>query len=126
MALTKLIDLASLCLFTIMLASGQFLFKRLGLAMRGQPLSDGFWLVARMPSLYLALALYGLSMVLWICILSRIALARAYPWVGVGVVIVPLIGRYCFGEQLHPLFWVGVALIFVGILLVQGAAGSGT
>jgi multidrug transporter EmrE-like cation transporter len=126
MAVTKLINLGSLCLFTVMLASGQLLFKRLGLAMRGQPLLDGFWLIARMPSLYLALALYGLSTVLWIWILSRVSLARAYPWVAVGVVIVPLIGRYYFGEQLHPLFWVGVALIFAGIFLVQGAAGAGT
>src|SRR3954447_6948924 len=102
MALTKLIDLTSLCLFTMMLASGQFLFKRLGLAMRGQPLMDGFWLIARMPSLYLALALYGLSTVLWIWILSRIPLANAYPWVALGFVIVPLIGWYCFGEQLPP------------------------
>ena len=109
-----------------MLASGQLLFKRLGLAMRGQSLLDGYWLILRMPSLYLALALYGVSTVLWIWILSRISLSRAYPWVAVGVVIVPLIGRYYFGEQLHPLFWVGVVLVFTGILLVQGAASAGT
>ena len=123
--MSTLIDLGSLCLFTVMLACGQLLFKRLGLAMRGQPLLDGYWLIIKMPSLYLALALYGLSTVLWIWILSRISLARAYPWVAVGVVIVPLIGRYYFGEPLHPLFWAGVALIFAGILLVQHAAGTG-
>ncbi len=92
--------------------------------MRGQSLLDGYWLIVRMPSLYLALALYGVSTVLWIWILSRISLSRAYPWVG--VVIVPLIGRYYFGEQLHPLFWVGVVLVFTGILLVQGAVSAGT
>jgi len=39
----------------MMLASGQLLFKKLGVAIRGQPVLDGFWLVARMPSFYLAL-----------------------------------------------------------------------
>jgi drug/metabolite transporter (DMT)-like permease len=126
MAETKLIDLGSLCLFVVILASGQFLFKRLGLAMRGQPLLDGFWLIIRMPSLYLALALYGLSTVLWIWILSRIPLARAYPSVAVTAVIVPLIGWYYCGEQIRPLFWVGIILILVGIVLVQGAVDAGT
>jgi hypothetical protein len=94
MAGTKFIDLGSLCPFAVMLASGQLLFKRLGPAMRGQPLLGGFWLIARMPSLYPAPTLYGWSTVPWIWILSRIPLARVYPWVAVNVVIVTLIGRY--------------------------------
>lgn len=115
----NLINLSSLVLMTMMLAGGQFLFKQLGLALRGHTLVDGLWLIARMPTLYLALAIYGSSTVLWIWILSRISLARAYPWVAAGVVIVPLIGWLYFGERLRPLFWVGIVLILAGILLVQ-------
>ena len=54
--MANLIDLGSLCLFSMMLASGQLPFKKLGVAILGQPVLDGFWLVARMPSFYPALS----------------------------------------------------------------------
>jgi drug/metabolite transporter (DMT)-like permease len=122
----NLINVGALVVFTLVLSGGQLLFKKLGLAIRGQPLADGLWLIIRLPILYIALTLYGLATVLWIWILSRVPLAKAYPWIAVGVVIVPLIGWSYFGERLGPLFWLGVVLIFAGMLLVQQASGVAT
>ena len=73
----------------------------------------------RDPVLYGALTLYGFATLLWIWILSRVPLSQAYPWIAVGTAIVPLLGWYLFDERVAPVFWVGVALIIAGILLVQ-------
>jgi len=117
-----MINVASLLIFTVTLAIGQALFKKVGIAMRGLPLGEGMLAVAREPALYGALALYGGATLLWIWILSRVPLSQAYPWVAVGAAVVPLLGWYLFGERITPVFWLGVALIVVGIVLVQYGA----
>ena len=118
----KLINFASLAIVTVAIAGGQVLFKQVGLAMRGHSIVDGLLLLARQPALYVALVIYGFSTILWIWILSRVPLMQAYPWVAVGVALVPLLGSYVFGERVAPIFWLGVALILVGMLLTQYAS----
>jgi multidrug transporter EmrE-like cation transporter len=120
--MVSLTNILSLMLFTTMLAVGQLLFKKVGLSIQGQPLLDGLLTTARQPTLYAALFLYGLSTALWIWILSRVPLAVAYPWVAVGVAIVPILGWWLFGERLNLTFWMGVAFILVGIILTQYAS----
>jgi multidrug transporter EmrE-like cation transporter len=119
-----LLDTACLALFTVMLAGGQVLFKHVGLVLQGRSGASAFLVILRAPSLYAALALYGLATLLWIWILSRVPLSQAYPWVAAGMVIVPLLGWLVFGERLSPGFWLGVALILAGIAITQaGPAG---
>jgi multidrug transporter EmrE-like cation transporter len=111
-----------LLVFTSMLAVGQLLFKHVGLSIQGQPLVDGLLMSARQPMLYVALVIYGLSTALWIWILSRVPLAVAYPWVAVGVAIVPILGWWLFDERLNVTFWMGVCFILVGIVITQYAS----
>jgi drug/metabolite transporter (DMT)-like permease len=110
---------ASLACFTLILAAGQVLFKKVGLAVAGLPPAEAMLAVLRDPFLYGALALYGLATLLWIWILSRVPLSQAYPWVALGVILVPLLGWYLFGERVAPVFWVGTALIVAGLFLTQ-------
>jgi drug/metabolite transporter (DMT)-like permease len=119
---TTITHFASLAVVMVALAAGQVLFKHVGLAMRGRPLLDGFLLMARQPALYTALAIYGLATLLWIWILSRLPLTQAYPWMAISMVIVPLLGWFVFGERVTPVFWLGMVLILVGLLLTQLAA----
>ncbi|HEY3910600.1 MAG TPA: SMR family transporter [Stellaceae bacterium] len=105
--------------FTFMLAGGQVLFKKLGLAVRGMPPAEALLTVLRDPVLYAALAFYGVATLLWIWILSRVPLSQAYPWVAVGMVVVPLLGWYLFGERIAPMFWIGTALIIAGLALIH-------
>ncbi len=114
-----MINIASLAVFAVTLAVGQALFKKVGLAMRGLPLGDGLLAVARAPAFYGALTLYGFATLLWIWILSRVPLSQAYPWAAVGMVIVPLLGWYLYGERIAPVFWVGAALVMAGIVVIQ-------
>lgn len=117
-------NVLSLMLVTAMLAAGQLLFKQAGLAIRGRPIADGLLTLAAMPAFYMALAIYGVATLVWIWILSRVPLMQAYPWVAAGTVIVPLIGWGVFGERVEPIFWIGIALIMVGLSLTQ-LAGRG-
>jgi drug/metabolite transporter (DMT)-like permease len=119
------LDTFSLALFTVMLASGQVMFKRVGLSLQGHAGFEAILLVLREPSLYVALTIYGAATLLWILILSRVTLIQAYPWVSVGMIIVPLLGWLLFGERVSPIFWLGVGFIIVGVGLTQYGAVRG-
>ena len=110
--------------FTAMIAAGQVLFKHVGLGMRGQTVMDGFLLAARSPTLYAALALYGLATLLWIWILSRVSLSQAYPWMAVVIGIVPLLAWLVFDERVGSSYWIGILFMMVGVFLTQYAAQS--
>jgi drug/metabolite transporter (DMT)-like permease len=114
-----MINIFGLASFTVLLAIGQVLFKKVALGIRGLPLDDGFSAALRDPVLYAALTLYGLTTLLWIWLLSRVPLSQAYPWVAVGSAIVPLLAWYIYNERIAPVFWVGVALIMAGLFLTQ-------
>ena len=118
------LDTGSLAIFTVMLSCGQVMFKRVGLTLQGHSGVEAILLVMREPVLYMALAMYGTATLLWIWILSRVTLIQAYPWVGVGMIIVPLLGWLVFGERVAPIYWLGVAFIVIGIGLTQYAIAS--
>jgi drug/metabolite transporter (DMT)-like permease len=120
----RLFDTARLAVFTVMLACGQVMFKRVGLTLQGHSGLEGVRQILSQPSLYTALTLYGCATLLWIWILSSVSLVQAYPWVSVGMIIVPLLGWLVFGESVTPLFWLGVAFIIVGVGLTQYASVS--
>ena len=112
-------NIALYLLVATCLAAGQFLFKRAGRAIAGQKLVDGLTTLALLPTFYLALAIYGFATVMWIYVLSRASLSEAYPWIAAGGMVVPLIGWYAYGERVQPIFWVGMAMILLGVLLTQ-------
>ena len=112
-------NMLSLLGFTLVMAVGQLLFKKVGLDLRGVPLKTGVTRVLANPALYAALALYGAATLLWIWLLSRVPLSRAYPYMALGVVVVPLASMLVFGERVRPGFWLGIALIVAGIVVTQ-------
>ena len=117
-------DMICLATFTTVLAIGQLLFKKVGLIMRDQPFAEGVAAVATSPTLYLALALYGFATALWIWILSRVPLSLAYPWVGAGVILVPMLAYLVYGERVNAMYWVGAVFVAVGIILTQYGTSS--
>jgi drug/metabolite transporter (DMT)-like permease len=112
-------NLIGLVIFTAVLATGQLLFKKAGLSMRGLPLRDGLLNLAQVPAFYAAIVLYTLSTFLWVWLLSRITLVQAYPWVATGVIIVPLLSMLIFGERVTSTYWLGAVLIVAGTILTQ-------
>ena len=70
--------------------------------------------------LLLGLALYALSAVLWIAVLARWDVSKAYPLVGLGFILTLAIGA-ALGEQVTVSRALGVVLIATGILLITRA-----
>ena len=70
------------------------------------------------PLLWLGLALFGISAVFWLVVLSRVRLSVAYPLVGISYIIIVLLARFRLHEHVPPLRWVGVIVIALGIAII--------
>lgn len=62
-------------------------------------------------------ALYGIGAVVWLGVLSRWDVSKAYPMVGIGFAMTAVVGGL-MGEQLSVSRVLGVTLICAGVLLV--------
>lgn len=87
----------------------------------------GGWSVATLaeamlrPGIIGGLACYGLSVVVWIRVLSTADVSFAYPFLGLGFVLVALAGWQVFGEPLTARRMAGTALIAFGVLVLAGS-----
>jgi multidrug transporter EmrE-like cation transporter len=70
------------------------------------------------PVVWVGLALFGLSAVVWLFALSRASLSFAYPFAALGYVIIVAFSMLVLHENVPPLRWAGVGLIVAGIVLV--------
>ncbi len=69
------------------------------------------------PYVIIGFLLYGLGAVVWLSVLSRWEVSKAYPLVGLGFALTVLIGLVT-GEQVTTLRGCGVLLICSGVWLV--------
>lgn len=113
------LNVISILVFVTSLAVGQTLFKVAADRIAGLPAKQALVNLLAAPTFYLAIALYGATTVLWIWILSRVPLSAAYPFMGLTMIIVPVMGWWFFGEMVGPRFWVGAVLISIGLVLTQ-------
>ncbi len=75
--------------------------------------------VATTPAVWVGLALFGLSAVVWLGVLSRTSLSFAYPFAALTYVLILVFDRFILDETVVSLRWAGVAFIAVGIFLVS-------
>jgi multidrug transporter EmrE-like cation transporter len=61
---------------------------------------------------------YILSLVTWLQVLRFVPLSIAFPLVNVVHVLVPWAAHTFLGEAVPPRLWAGIALIFLGILVI--------
>ena len=64
------------------------------------------------------LALYGLGMVFWLGVLSRVDVSQAYPFVGLGFLLTMAFGVLLLGEPFSIGRAAGTLLVLAGVLLV--------
>ena len=64
------------------------------------------------------LAVFGISAVVWLLVLSRASLSFAYPFASLSYLLIVLVSRFVLHEPVPPLRWAGVFLIMTGIVLV--------
>lgn len=70
------------------------------------------------PQVIVGVACYGLSMVFWLLVLSRLDLSLAYPMLGISYIGVLFASWYFLGEAVSPMRWAGTLIICLGVYLV--------
>ena len=120
----RAISLALLAVSVIFAVSGQLTLKaamneigRIGTDQVKNP-KETVLKVMKETKLWLGLALFGISSVFWLVVLSRVSLSIAYPLVGLSYIVVVFISRFFLHEHVPPIRWVGVCVIAMGIALI--------
>lgn len=100
------------------LAIGQILFKVSAIA-----LTESGTLFAIKPAaiLFAAMCLYGATSVIWVWVLQEVELGRVYPLMALAFILVPLGSYLVFGERFQPQYFIGVAMIMIGIVVAVKA-----
>ena len=114
------LGLAAMCVaFAVSIAIGQVLFKLAANSLR-RP-GPGFLANAiTSPSVWLAFAWYGSSSFLWLYVLMRVPLNRAYPFALLGSALVPLFAWAAFGERVQLSYVVGTLVVLAGLYIIFG------
>jgi multidrug transporter EmrE-like cation transporter len=86
-------------------------------AQDGQTLNRALELLT-VPSLWLALTAYGLSVVVWLVGLSRVPVGQAYPMLSMGYVLNIGLAWWLLGEAPNAQRVIGIAVIITGVVLV--------
>jgi drug/metabolite transporter (DMT)-like permease len=108
--------IAILCV--IGLAIGQILFK---VSATSLTQTGSFLALKTATTLICAMVLYGITSMAWVWVLQKVELGRVYPLMALAFVLVPVGSHFIFGENFRPLYFVGVALIMIGIIVVVRA-----
>jgi drug/metabolite transporter (DMT)-like permease len=74
--------------------------------------------VATNVSVIAGLALFGVSAVVWLLVLSRASLSFAYPFASLTYVLILLADKFVLHEDIPILRWAGVFAIMSGIVMV--------
>lgn len=78
--------------------------------------------VAMTPYVWGGLALFGVSALVWLAVLSRTSLSFAYPFAALTYVLILLFDHFVLDEPVSGLRWGGVAFIAAGIFLISRTA----
>lgn len=103
-----------LCILSISL--GQIFFK---LSANTLKTSSSLLALAFEPFFIAAIILYGITTIGWVWCLQEIPLSRAYLFMSLAFIIVPMLGWLFFGEVLHIRFFISASLIIAGILFAM-------
>ena len=104
----------------VLLTSLSQVLQKLGVQRAGSTASTTFFprpALARVETRLGVLALAAATL-LWLVVLTRVDVGKAYPCLSFGYVVVLVVSRYFFGEQITRTRWLGVAMILSGIALV--------
>ena len=111
-------QLPELISFPVAIAAGQILFKRAAMQIGSATGTSWVLDVARLPTMWVALALYGAATLLWVRILTTVPLSRAYPFMALAFILVPAAGFVFFHEPITMRYVLGAALIVAGVVVV--------
>jgi drug/metabolite transporter (DMT)-like permease len=113
----------------ILLASAGHLLIKLGLIIAGHTLSSVSGLerityTLFQPAVIGGLAIYGIGTLLWISAVARRNISFLYPLTALNYVIVSVGGKLWFGENISSARWTGIAIVVLGVALLQFSSGE--
>ena len=68
---------------------------------------------------FLGLFSYGVSMFMWLWVLSKYELSYARPFVSLGYIIIAFYSFFFMGEHLGAIRWIGIILIVIGVVFIS-------
>ena len=96
------------------LAVGQILFKISAIALK----ESGTFFAIKPAAIFLAaICLYGITSVLWVWMLQKVELGRIYPFAALAFIFVPLGSHFFLAERFQLQYFIGIAMIIVGIII---------
>jgi multidrug transporter EmrE-like cation transporter len=69
--------------------------------------------------LWLGMICYGISVFLWMIVLSKVEVSYAYPFLSIGYVLAAIIGYMFLGESVSMVRVLGISIICVGVFLIS-------
>jgi drug/metabolite transporter (DMT)-like permease len=107
-----------LVIISMVLAGGQLLFKmsanRIVFDEGLGPLVASFF----SPAMIFAVTIFGVATILWVVLLSGVPLNRAYPFLMLSFLFVPIVSSFAFGEQLSTSYFVGLFMMMGGAAVI--------
>ncbi|MCP4618203.1 MAG: EamA family transporter [Bradyrhizobium sp.] len=117
-----------LVLFSVTLSSGAQLLLKAGMTSdvvqraltsgRGLSIIPG---IATSPQILAGLAIFALSVLTWLFVLSKVDVSQAYPAVAFGIVVTALGGYFFFGEALNSIRILGIIIVIIGVAVVAAS-----
>ncbi|PWW00198.1 EamA-like transporter family protein [Hoeflea marina] len=113
--MTRTFTLAGLILVPLIISIGQILFKRSSDALRGP---DGPLMgLAGSAHFWIALVLYGLATLSWVFIIRDMQIGRAYMFMALSYVYIPLLSLVFLAEAITLMQVLGAIIICAGIVV---------
>jgi drug/metabolite transporter (DMT)-like permease len=76
------------------------------------------------PAVFFGLGIYGIGTLLWMSAVSRRNISFLYPLTALNYVIVSVGGHIWFGEKISAGRWLGIAIVVLGVALLQLSSGE--
>lgn len=105
----------------LLAAAGQLLLKKGMMAfgsVGGRAIFGELFSILRVPQVLVGLGAFGVSMILWLAVLSKNDLSFAYPMASLAYVIVVLTSGWLFHERIDGWKILGVVLICLGVTAI--------
>jgi len=79
---------------------------------------DMLWRMGTQGHFVVGVAMYMVSLLVWIMGLSRVPVSIAYPMLSLGYIVNAVAAHYLFGEAVTVSRWLGIGFIVLGVWLV--------
>lgn len=106
----------------VLLAAAQVLQKRGAVRhLAGGPEPRRWRGALASPEIVAAIACLALGTALWLAVLYRMDVSKAFPMLSAGTILVLVASRVLLGERISPARWSGAILVAIGVGLVAAS-----